>query len=101
MPLVTCRDCGRDVSDRATVCPGCGGPMQPATAGPRPVQTIEQTGKGWKQAQLAGVVLVLLSVLAFVWSIDGQVDPVLAVILFAAGFTLLVMGRLGAWWYHG
>lgn len=101
MPLVTCRDCGREVSGRVTFCPGCGGPME---SGPprRPlVQTIEQTGKGWKQAQLVGAVPVVLSAIAFVWSLDGQVDTMLAVVLFAAGFTLLVMGRLGAWWYHG
>src|SRR5580658_4206305 len=28
MSLITCRDCKREVSDRATVCPGCGGPLQ-------------------------------------------------------------------------
>jgi hypothetical protein len=33
MGLITCRDCKREVSDRAAVCPGCGGPLQGA-AGP-------------------------------------------------------------------
>lgn len=28
MALVTCRDCGKDVSERAKVCPHCGAPMQ-------------------------------------------------------------------------
>ncbi len=31
MPLITCPDCGRQISDRATICIGCGGPVQ---AGP-------------------------------------------------------------------
>jgi uncharacterized membrane protein YvbJ len=27
MPLISCPDCGRDVSDRAPYCPGCGYPI--------------------------------------------------------------------------
>jgi hypothetical protein len=34
MGLITCRDCKREVSDRAAVCPGCGGPLQGTDAGP-------------------------------------------------------------------
>src|ERR1035437_5087346 len=37
MPLVTCPDCGNQVSDRAPACPKCGGPIarqgQPGTMG--------------------------------------------------------------------
>jgi hypothetical protein len=32
MGLVACRDCGKEVSDRAATCPACGGPMQGANA---------------------------------------------------------------------
>jgi DNA-directed RNA polymerase subunit RPC12/RpoP len=27
MSLVNCSECGREISDRATACPGCGNPM--------------------------------------------------------------------------
>jgi hypothetical protein len=33
MALVTCSDCGREVSDRAKACPNCGAPMQEDEAG--------------------------------------------------------------------
>ncbi|MDG6079774.1 zinc-ribbon domain-containing protein [Erythrobacter litoralis] len=32
MALITCEDCGREVSDRAAACPHCGGPIDGATA---------------------------------------------------------------------
>src|ERR1039457_3938126 len=35
MPLVTCPDCGNQVSDRAPACPKCGGPI---VAPARPLQ---------------------------------------------------------------
>ena len=36
MPLVTCPDCGKEVSDTASACIGCGRPMEPAPAPPEP-----------------------------------------------------------------
>ncbi len=31
MALVTCPDCGKEVSDRAPACPGCGAPIATST----------------------------------------------------------------------
>ena len=39
MPLVTCPDCGKEVSDAASACIGCGRPMEPA---PAPLEQSEQ-----------------------------------------------------------
>lgn len=30
MALITCEECGKDISDQAAACPGCGAPAQPA-----------------------------------------------------------------------
>lgn len=32
MALIKCPECGREISDKATACPGCGYPMTPAAA---------------------------------------------------------------------
>ncbi len=32
MPLTNCSECGRQVSDRAATCPGCGHPLRPESA---------------------------------------------------------------------
>jgi hypothetical protein len=43
MPLVTCPDCGRQVSDAAPSCPGCGRPMVAAASRPVTTATKEAT----------------------------------------------------------
>ncbi|MGH8428216.1 MAG: zinc-ribbon domain-containing protein [Gammaproteobacteria bacterium] len=43
MALIKCSECGREISDRATSCPGCGNPI-----GLDHATTIEQTSKRWK-----------------------------------------------------
>ncbi|MFM2323575.1 MAG: zinc-ribbon domain, partial [Pseudomonadota bacterium] len=40
MALITCNECGRQISDRASSCPGCGAPV----AGNAPVQQLIDAG---------------------------------------------------------
>ncbi|HYH78658.1 MAG TPA: zinc ribbon domain-containing protein, partial [Longimicrobium sp.] len=58
MPLITCPDCGREVSDAAPACPHCGRPFQPTPstppAAPKPIAGI--------------VVACVLGVLTLVWT---------------------------------
>lgn len=72
-----------------------------ANPGYQPIQTIEQTGKQWKILQLVGGLLLVGSLLSVIWALDGSETATMAMILlFAGGFTMAVIGRLGAWWYH-
>lgn len=102
MGLVTCPDCSQEVSDRAETCPRCGGPiLVSANPGYRPVQPIEQTGKQWKMLQLVGGILLVGSLVSAIWALDGSEMAAMAtILLFAGGFTMAVIGRLGGWWYH-
>lgn len=45
MSLITCIDCGKQISDRATACPGCGAPVAPmlTTIHPSPPVPDNQT----------------------------------------------------------
>ncbi|HET7462491.1 MAG TPA: zinc ribbon domain-containing protein [Longimicrobium sp.] len=55
MPLITCPDCGREVSDAAPTCPHCGRPFKSAPPAPRkPVAGI--------------VVACVLGVLMLLWA---------------------------------
>lgn len=62
MPLVTCLDCERPVSDQAASCPGCGRPMWT-----RP-QTSLRSGRALLSGWLVLGVLVLL-----LWTVYGGV----------------------------
>lgn len=77
------------------------------------VQLIEKTGKEWKAAQAAGCLavfagLVLICVGGSMASQPG-VKPdaaaggtaALGILVILAGFAVLVVARIGAWWNHG
>ena len=52
MPLITCPDCGREVSDAASACIGCGRPMEPAPASSEPLaQQGSSSVPGWAVIQ--------------------------------------------------
>lgn len=98
MALITCPECGREVSDRATSCPACAFPLGAASLPvPAQVQTIEATGKTYKMLQLGGGVLLIVGLIAFV----SAEDKSLAGIVLFASIVCYVWGRVGAWWHHG
>ncbi len=44
MPLISCPDCGKEISDQAVICIGCGRPMKPA-ATPSEESLLRQNGR--------------------------------------------------------
>ena len=85
MPVITCPDCGRDVSTMATACPHCGRPspagMTPLAGIPGPVRKEETLWQGTPSVALlaghfAGIVLVLVAIPLFTLFIaSGSPDP--------------------------
>lgn len=82
-------------------------PQAPPTRAAPPavprVQTIERTGKQWKAYGCLGAIATLTgTILVFAGYSMGNV-PLTAAggISIAAGFLLLLIARIGAWWYHG
>ena len=60
------------------------------------VQTIEKTGKKWKAYQLFGCMGLALGVILILIG-SGP----LGVFFGMLGFITYLIGRIGAWWYHG
>ena len=77
MALVKCGECGREISDRAESCPGCGMPMQAAKPPPLPKQQSWFTPSPGARGCLAVVfVLVLLGALgSIIDSCSEQAGP--------------------------
>ena len=97
MALITCPECGKQVSEKATNCPNCGFPISGYE-----VQTIEQTGKKFKKQKLysvllfaIGILIMFLSILFESWSVThtGVVISVIGVIWF-------VIIEIKIWWHH-
>lgn len=89
MPLMTCPECKKEVSDQASSCPGCGLPMKKAEV------VIEKTSKEIKETEL---LFVGLAVLGMLMAVAG---------MWLGGFFLFagILGFTGAkfaeWWKHG
>src|SRR6266850_1878057 len=70
MPVITCPDCGRDVSTLATACPHCGRPSPSGmvqAAAPAAVLKEETLWRGTPSAavlagRVAGMILVLIAI---------------------------------------
>ena len=104
MPFVYCPTCDKPSSPKAASCLGCGHPLTAPELRELPnVQTVEQTGKGWKAGMLVSVVLLLGGWTACIAPTDG--DPgiriTLGTLAFVAGVAGYAYTRIGAWWFHG
>src|SRR5260370_30782763 len=61
MALIKCSECGRDISDRAPACPGCGASvLSSGTGEAAPVQSSRERASPTKTREVIGVVLLLV-----------------------------------------
>lgn len=109
MALISCGECGNQVSDRATACPNCGNPIATVAAGApgvdhvaidsAPVVTTQATGKGPKIVQMIGCLIVVLGVVSCVAAPSGNVFGGIAIS--TLGAVIYIAGSISAWWSHG
>ncbi|MFH0981679.1 MAG: hypothetical protein V2A79_09090 [Planctomycetota bacterium] len=69
------------------------------------VQTIEKTGKIWKAIQLLSACAMIIGIPMVCSSVSSgpsasPPSPV-GILLALLGFLGVIVGRVGAWWYHG
>lgn len=68
---------------------------------------IEKTDKTWKAAQLIGIAATLISVFGGLAAsqMPGDTDQIVCCVIFALGLIfglgMWIIGRFGAWWFHG
>lgn len=65
MALISCKECGREVSDQAAACPACGAPVAQAAPAPEQNSGCSSTAK-WLVILFVGVPLVLFFGSAFI-----------------------------------
>ncbi len=81
MALINCTECGREVSDKAAACPGCGAPVvPPPLAAPAPPPPLPPPPRQEPMPRIKGLWLyvgLLVAVLAgaTVWGVLSQPTP--------------------------
>lgn len=109
-----CRNCGKEIPNNVSVCPGCGAPVSPRTASPAAApQRVSagsqpvSTGDWFVTLLLAGIPLVGL-IMTLVWAFGGGANPskqnwaramllwaVVGIVL-AAAAAVVILGLTGA-----
>lgn len=101
MALIECGECGKQVSDKAANCPGCGAPIgqdiEAKGSGVKNLATTQLTSKNLKAQTAISVVLISLSV---VWAVASEGRSAPPVLLFFLGFVWFIVTRIRIWWHH-
>jgi len=108
MSLVQCKECSKEVSDKAVSCPHCGAPVVGAAesraAGAR-LTTTQGTSKKLKLQSVLSSALMLIGIvwlsMTLVAAEGGAVnDASTEMIILAVGLTWHLVTRLRIWWHH-
>ena len=104
MALIKCAECGREISDKATACPGCGAPIsaapvasQPAAAERGPEQTLMVVHRAiFRENPIAVLLLIVLPLgilAALATQMEGQANTALigGIILALVAIILFIM----------
>lgn len=106
MAMISCPECGKEISSRANACPNCGCPIgDDAVAGPKQrvevvekVPVVEATPKACKVLQVLSALIILGG---FFGCIAGGLDNARDSIgIMLVGLILYVVVGLYVWWNH-
>lgn len=106
MVLITCPECSREVSDRATSCPQCGCPITSSSdfnASGTALTTIQETSKRLKIHMIFSSIILFIGmtwvVLGIVVSPNSEPSRVSSLVAFA-GLIWYLVTRFRIWWHH-
>lgn len=92
MPLISCSDCGKEISDRAPTCPNCGAPTTNRSADialdPASHTRVTRTGAAWEGVGFLMLVIGMIIGMAA----EPPVSQIGGVGAFA-GFVIFLAGR--------
>lgn len=90
MALISCSECGREISDKAAACPGCGAPVSPAQVeaaegAPEAVRYIPESD-AFEGTMVLMVKLAMRAVQELGWKLD-QANEALGLVTFQTGMS--------------
>lgn len=101
MALVKCKECGKEISNKAEICVECGFPLSKKKNGSEEIKTQQKTRKSLKlQLLLSKIMMILGFVLAFGYSQMKDDKVIIYICVFVVGIILYVASRVRIWWNH-
>lgn len=106
MALIACPDCGKEVSDKAPVCNGCGSPLgvdsEARGSGVRTLATTQLTSKSLKLQSLIAVIMFVVGLAMGINSdpAEGNTGAGIASLLMTGGVLWYIITRFRIWWHH-
>lgn len=112
MALISCPECGTQVSALAAACPKCAAPIAESSAAKvsgKPVVTTELTAKKFKRQALIALALIVVGVVmglngsSSVDSGGAGFSTIAAIgwLMVLAGLVIWLVARIRSWWHHG
>tara|TARA_R110002073_G_scaffold44656_4_gene123741 strand:+ start:5811 stop:6134 length:324 start_codon:yes stop_codon:yes gene_type:complete len=106
MALIACPDCGKEVSDRAAACNGCGAPIGVDTeargSGVRTLATTQLTSKSLKLQSLIAGIIFIVGMFMVIGSDPAPDDNGAGIgsLLLVVGVLWYIVTRFRIWWHH-
>lgn len=105
MALVKCPECGKEVSDKAKNCIGCGAPIAPDResqgSGVDHLTTVQGTSKKLKLQQAIAAVLFVAGGVGMFVAGDLGWNPGTPTTIMLIGLVWYIVTRVRTWWHHG
>ena len=101
MALVKCKECGKEISNKAEICVECGFPLSKKKNGSEEIKTQQKTRKSLKlQLLLSKIMMILGFALAYGYSQMEDDKAIIYIYVLAAGIILYIVSKVRIWWNH-
>ena len=108
MALISCSECGHQVSSAAPTCPSCGAPVAGASesrAAGASLSTVQETSKKLKVHILISSIIFWVSLIWVGVSVNAAKEnpeaPIgIAMLFLTVGIIWYVVAKLRIWWHH-
>jgi hypothetical protein len=97
--MITCGECGKEISDKAANCVGCGSPVATLKE-EAAVRTVQETAKPLKAQQAIAMTVFALGMFSLFILEPGSDWGIVAVAATVIGLFGYIWSKMQIWWHH-
>ena len=103
MPLISCPECTKQISNLAPACPSCGvpiGTVKESSGSGTTLSTIQETSKKFKLHTVLSISLMALGVVIIGANDSTNQESAVGPAMLAGGLIWYIVNRVRIWWHH-